>query len=279
TPTPEQIVQQAWELAQVSGTYNYRADMEQTTIPAPSLANAGRPLQTTQLLLEGSVNLSDETMAMTLWNDSSGDPNKGVAIRVEDGVTYGRLGQSEWQEIDNVADSFAPGGDPLGFLAGAANIQDAGTEVRHIGDLTLTLTRYTFDLDGNAFAAHMRQQMAEAMQKYGPLPQGMSLEMSAEYKNMSGQGELWLDEAGLPFLLTTDIQFPPQPNGDQVEATVSTSYSNFDQERIAQTAVSFLTDPAVWTSVHIPDPVLAAQNLTLLIGAGLLLGAMGFLVI
>ena len=271
--SPDKIIQQAWEQAKASGTYDYRANMEQTTIPAPSLTNAGRPLQTTQILLEGSVDLNDETMEMTLWNDSSGDPNKGIAIRVEDGKTYGRLGQAEWEEIDNFSDGFAPGGDPLGFLASATNVQEAGVETRQIGDLTLTLTRYTFEVDGNAFATHMEQQLREAMQQYGPLPQGMSLEMSDAYRNMSGAGELWLDEAGLPFLLTTNLQFPAQPNGDRIEATVSTSYSNFDQERIAQTAVPFISDPATWTAVHIPDPVQLTQNISLMV-AGLLLFVM-----
>jgi hypothetical protein len=171
------IVNAAWEKAVASGTYAYQADLKQTVIPAPSLINAGRQPQVTKMLLEGSIDQAADTMEMTVWNDSSGDPNKGIGIRIENGQTFGRLGQGEWEEVDNIADGFAPGGDPLGFLAGATNIQAAGSESRQYGDVELTLTRYTFDLDGHAFGEHMRLQSVEAMQKYGPIPPNVKLDV------------------------------------------------------------------------------------------------------
>lgn len=96
---------------------------------------------------------------------------------------------------------------------------------------------------------------------------------------MTGQGELWLDEAGLPFLLTTNIGFPPESNGEKVEAAVTTSYSNFDLDRIEQTAVPFLQDPAAWTAVHVPDPVETAQNSLLIIAVVATFGLMALFII
>ena len=114
-PTAESMIQTAWNRAVTSGVFDFRTQVEQVTYPAPSVSNAGRPLQESELGMEGQFNKFDETFAMTLWQDASFDPVKGIEVKVEDGKTYGRTGLSDWEEIGNVADSFAPGGVLLAF--------------------------------------------------------------------------------------------------------------------------------------------------------------------
>jgi hypothetical protein len=92
-------------------------------------------------------------------------------MRVDHGRAYGRQGSGAWREVDNAADTFAPGGDPLGFLAGASNIRLAGTETRQFGDdetgLSLSHTRYTFDFDGAAFIDHLGELLADQLRQRG----------------------------------------------------------------------------------------------------------------
>jgi len=126
----EALVVQDWQRAQQSGAYDFRSNIEQTTYPAPSLANAARPPRPEYLATEGSIDQPGRTMEMSLWQDGSFNPDTAISVRVEDGLALGRRGLGEWQEMDNVANAFAPGGDLLGFLAAVENLQPAGSQTR-----------------------------------------------------------------------------------------------------------------------------------------------------
>jgi hypothetical protein len=237
---PTAVVQQAWQRAQQSGRYHYRSQVDQTIYPAPAVQNAGRPPQQSHLAVDGEVDIPAETMALTLWQDGSFNPQTGLSVKVENGQTYGRSGQNDWQEIDDVADAFAPGGDPLAFLAGATDIQAAGTESRAFDGLTLTYSRYTFALDGTALGNHLIAQTDRYQQKYGPLPAGMELQTPEMYERMTGQGEIWLNEMGLPAHLRLEIEMPDQPKqGERATAVLATDYSRFDLAQLGQATTSF----------------------------------------
>ncbi|MCP4418904.1 MAG: hypothetical protein GY805_19990, partial [Chloroflexi bacterium] len=262
-PSPERIVQSAWALAQESDRYSYRADIAQTTYPAPRLTNAGKSPIEDRLALEGTVNLSARTMQMTLWNDGSYDPNTGIELKIEGDRAYGRFGQTEWQEVDNIADIFAPGGDPLAFLAGVTNIQVGETHAQN-----LNYTQYTFTLDGLAFARHIQQQLEARLREQGQLPAGLELSTSNLYRTMSGQGELWIGDDGLPLRLIIDAEFPPQDGNGRTAATITTDYYAFDHEQINAAAIRFFADPQTWISHRLSDvPAVqqAATNLVLLL--------------
>lgn len=251
-PTPAETVHQAWNLARASGRYDYRSLIEQTVYPAPAVTNAGRPPRTDRLGIEGNVDLATETLNLTLWDDGSFNPNSGLAVKIEDGQAYARQGQGAWKAVDNVADIFAPGGDPLGFLAGASNIQADGTESREINGQIFTFSRYTFEMDGPAFADYMLAQIEDYQAKYGPPPAGVELAPPETYQRMSGRGQLWLNAAGLPARLVIDIELPDQPKaGQRLTAHVSNDYYNFDQERIGQAKQGFWNDPAGWLTYHL----------------------------
>lgn len=97
--SPQEAVQQAWELARSSGHYNYRSLVDQTVYPAPSVANAGRSPRQDRLAIEGDVDVFAETLNLTLWDDGSFDPQRGISVKIEDGQAYGRRGQGDWRRF------------------------------------------------------------------------------------------------------------------------------------------------------------------------------------
>ena len=253
--SPQQAVQQAWELAQDSGSYQYRSRVAQTTYPAPKLTNAGRSPREDHLGVEGSIDQPAGTMEMTLWKDASFAPDRGVEIRLENNRAYGRVGQGEWEEVDNVGDTFAPGGDPLGFLSGITNIQLAEIETRTVPgtDSALTYSRYVFDLDGPAFAAYVRMQMETHLRERGELPSGVTLGTPDAYRKMTGSGTIWLGEDGLPSRLAMQLDLGRQADGGHVQAEIKTDYFGFDKTRIDQATTGFFANPLSWVASHLPE--------------------------
>ncbi|MEM7111243.1 MAG: LamG-like jellyroll fold domain-containing protein [Chloroflexota bacterium] len=274
--TPEQVVQQAWEFAQVSGSYEYRSQLEQITYPAPSLSSAGRDKQVHQLFVEGSIDQPNEKMELSLWENSGGVAEDAIQLRVEEGRAYGRFGSGEWEEVDNIADMFAPTGDPLGFLASATNIQQAETKTQQFSGTatdpnasSLTYTGYTFDYDGAAFADFIREQVEAQMQQRGELPAGISLESPQVYREATGQGEIWLDANSLPRILTLQLELGTLTNGDRVIAHIQNEYFAYDETRIEQSQTTVFENPRQWATYQLTPSLQFQQQL--LINGSLLL--------
>ncbi len=248
-PTAEQVVRQAWELAQKSGRYDFRSVVEQTTYPRPSITNGGAQPSVQNVALEGQLDAIEEELALTVWNDVSFNPDTGVAVRVQNGNAYSRRGQNEWQEVDGLTDLIVPGGDPLGFLAGLKNVTVGTTRTTPIADAAPTegtATQYLFDLDGPAFATYMQAQLERQLREQGKLPPGMQLSMADAYRTMTGTGELWLNEAGLPIQMALDADFPAQGEQERVTVTITSTFFNYDMERLGLATTSFVESPLVW---------------------------------
>jgi len=229
-PTPEQQVQAAWRRAQQSGVYHYTTEILQTTYPAPMLANVGRSAREDRLYIEGQTNLPAREMLMTLWQSGGNvaTGKEGVEVRLKGDQAYGRTLGAEWQEIDNFSSVFAPGGDVLAYLAGAKNVKRE--DVKRENDpapFTFYASRFTFDLDGPAFGSYVRDQLERYLLEKGELPAGLTLEVSNEYLHMSGAGEIWLTQDGLPARLIINAQFPQQENGERVAVAIKTDFSGF----------------------------------------------------
>ncbi|MEM7802069.1 MAG: hypothetical protein AAF633_22945, partial [Chloroflexota bacterium] len=243
------VVERAWELAYESGSYAFRTDMLQTTSLAQSLENAGRNDRNDRIYIEGNADRIEKRLFTEMWR--AGYEEQAISVKMIDGKSYGRVGQSEWEEIDGYTDMFAPAGDPMAFLSGAVNIQAAGEETRSFthpdgGDFSLVFTRYTFDLDGPAFASYVRKDLETTLQASGQLPQGMSLSTSDQFAKAEGQGEIWLSEEGLPSYLMIDMDLPRQPNGDEVTAVIHTEFMDYDMDRIAASQTSLAESPTIW---------------------------------
>ncbi|RME48828.1 MAG: hypothetical protein D6796_05755, partial [Caldilineae bacterium] len=229
-------VSSAWRAAREIGAYTYRTDIVQTTHPLPVLANVGLSRREQRLHIEGHINLNARELAMKLWSGGGGVLNDADALqmRVANGKTYGRAGNGDWREIDNhnglagLPRLVAPGNDVLGYLATVKEVRNLGTETR----MGVTFTRYGFQVDGPAFAERMRAQLEEALRRNGRLPLGLRLDVSRLYANMTGSGEIWLGQDGLPLRQIIHLQFPPD-RYNRVEVTITTDFSHWGGELAA----------------------------------------------
>jgi hypothetical protein len=228
--TAQHEIQAAWGAARENGYYKYTSKIIQTTWPALRLENASLSPTTEHLYVEGETNLADEFMHLKLWADE-GSTALGQAqheIKVEDGQSWVRNGDTWLPQEQNVSDLFAPGSDPLTYLIAADNASENGEEIRvlpFLEDGKLVYTRYGFDLDGPAFAAYMRDNLEEALRQSGELPPGISLETADIYRLMTGKGELLVDVNGLPKRLSLNIVFPPQEL-ERVEVAITTDLTS-----------------------------------------------------
>ncbi len=230
----QEEVQSAWQRAQQAGAYRFATEIVQTTHPAPKLVNVGRGSRQDTLRIEGETSLPNRTLRMTLWQEGGSALNArdGVEVRVEGDRAYGRPPGGTWEEIPDFSGAFAPGNDLLAYLAGAKNIRrEARSEEGE--PFAPRYTLYSFDVDGPAFATYLRDQMERYLIEKGELPAGLSLETSSLYRGVTGQGQIWIDDDGLPLRLTVHVKYPPEENGDQVEAQIQTDFSGFDRQRLA----------------------------------------------
>lgn len=69
----------------------------------------------------------------------------------------------------------------------------------------------------------MQQRMTES----GELPPGINLVAPSDYSGMSGRGEFWVSEAGLPLRQILHLQLPDRPDDFRVEADITVDFSNF----------------------------------------------------
>ncbi|MBP7688116.1 MAG: hypothetical protein KA765_09415, partial [Thermoflexales bacterium] len=255
-----QQIQQAWQLAQRSGTYRFATDIVQTTYPAPALANVGRSPREDTLHVEGEIDQPARAMTLSLWNNggSVANADEAIQVRVDGDKSYGRTGTGDWQPIDDVSSAFAPGNDVLAYFAGARNVRsisDASTSDRAGGDLPIADRvgqHLAFDVDGVAFGNYLRDQLEKELSAQGRLPAGLSLDLSSQYRGVLGSGEVWLDADGFPQRLAVNIAFPEQASGERVEAQIQTDFANFNRERIAQATTPTQTMAGLIASLPLP---------------------------
>ncbi len=231
--SPEAVVRAAWRQAQQAGAYHFATRIVQITHPAPAIANVGTGSRVETLYIEGDANLPKQVLFLRLWQDGGNvlRPDNTLQVRVEGDKAYGRVGDGEWQAIDNFAATIAPGNDALGFLAGVRNVHP-------LERLTPEIQRYRFDLDGPAFADYMRTQLEEHLRRNGELPPGVYLDTPEAYRQAVGEGEIWIDSDGLPRRLIIRMEFPQQASGERVEIKLQTDFSNFTGVTLAQAPAS-----------------------------------------
>ncbi len=254
-------IRRAWQLAKQSGRYEYYADARQTLHPTARIENGGRSSRTQRITASGLLDLNNETMELRIWSQSD---NRTVEMRLADGKTYGRLDENDpWEEVDNTSEIFAPGGDPLGFLTAAENIQavsthpdsnESGANSTDVLYLPFepnpnAYSRYTFDINGTKYAQFMRRQMQEQMRRNGELPPGMSLGQAASLTDITAHGELWLDDQGLPARQIIHMEFPAKRDASHWRTVeVTTDFSDWSLPALSGAA-------ALWQ-----EPALVLQN-------------------
>ena len=201
-------IQAAWRLAREAGPYGFSADVTQETAPLALPSNAGRSSSAQRYYLEGTAEPTARRMELALWSRGGSVLNAEdrVEMRVDGDRVTARQGDGAWEEAPDVTGWLAPQGDLMAFLAATKNALDLGEETRN----GVAIHRYAFDLDGPRFAEYVRAEMERALREGGELPPGVSLEVPQAYQGMSGDGELWLDAAGLPLRQIVHVGFAPQ---------------------------------------------------------------------
>ena len=228
--TPEAAVVAAWQRVQQRGAYEFSSDVVQTIIPDATLANIGRSSREERLYLEGESNLRLATMDLKLWSDAAGGggsslvPESGIEVQVADGKTRTRSGGGAWEDVDGLIDGYAPQGDFLAYLAAMRDVNANAPESR----AGVTFTRYTFVIDGPVFATYARDQLQRALQARGELPPGMELSPSPYYAGMTGTGELWVAENGLPLRQILKLQFPVQRQ-ERASTEITVNFRNYGE--------------------------------------------------
>ncbi len=87
-PTAQQELHELWQEAGKIGIYQYRTDVIQTIHPTTQLANVGRSSTTQRLTVAGAMDIPNDNMKMMISRDGG---TNAVDLKVEDGVTYGRI--------------------------------------------------------------------------------------------------------------------------------------------------------------------------------------------
>ncbi len=245
----ETAVFDAWQRTQKMEGYQYDSTLQQTDVPLPRLENIGRSPRTQTLFAEGAIEATNNLLYLNIWDDGNqiGNRENALQVKVEDGQAYSRIADADWQALDSgVADIFAPDQDTMGYLVAAENITLLEQERRG----GIAITRYAFDLNGPQLAANLRDIAMREMRERGELPPGMQLQAPDKFMNMTGNGELWLDEAGLPLRQTIFMQFSPEGDNRQ-EVEIRTDYRQWQQSDLTGLAAKqyeltrYLNNPTV----------------------------------
>jgi len=217
-------LQAVWERVRQAGFYRFSADVVQTTRPLPTVTNVGRTTRQDRVHLEGKADLTSRTLYLTLWSQGGNILNarSGVEARIEGDRALVRRAGEPWQEVEDFTALFAPEGDFMAYLAAARDVVEHEPETR----AGVTFTRYTFRIDGRAFAAYLRDQLQRRLVETGELPPGVELDLPRTLVEMTGEGELWVGRNGLPIRQTLHLQFPDRDD-HQVSAQVAVDFFGF----------------------------------------------------
>ncbi len=267
-PDPQQAVQRAWDLVRQANSYSFTAQVDQLNVPLPTPLNVGKHSQLQSARLEGKANLAERKMEFTLSSEGGSplDPQSGTQIKVDGERAFSRQGQQAWQEIPDFTSSIAPQSDFMAFLAGARNIRLAAPP----GETGTA--RYTFDVNGPAFADYMDRQLTQQLTAQGKLPPAAQLNLQKQFAGLSGTGEIWIGADGLPVRQVLHVQLPPTSQ-QQVQADVQVSFRDFGPLPAAAAASAGPLDQLrnLLQSRDFQDAWLSAGSLALMILA-LLLG-------
>ncbi len=267
-------IEAAWADVAQMVSYEFRTLVDQTAYPKPSIANAGRPPMEETMGLEGSFTLDTGRMETTIWPDATFDPDRGADMLIENGKSYIRQSAtSAWEEVGDVGGTFAPGGDPFSFLAGMKNVQAIGLETRTIAGVTLQFETFAFDLNSGAFAAYVERRNAQIIAEQGELPAGLEPGVDEQLREMTGNGQVWLDQNGNIARLTLDLNTPATDDAGPIVATITSDFYSYVYADTAMTS-SLMSAPfqtVVETAAVVAQPENASKLGWAILAVGLLI--------
>ncbi|MBL7183540.1 MAG: hypothetical protein ISS50_03715 [Anaerolineae bacterium] len=213
-------LEQARHRAQEAGSYGFTADAEQVLIPRPVPEMIGKGDQRVDWRITGEVELPSRAYTHL---QIEGTP-KSVTLIQDEGNTFLIQGD-KLTVVSNPAELAAPGSDFLGYLAAAQNVQ----ELEPVSAGGERFTRYRFELNGERFAQYVRAEMERQLRQQGELPPSVELSPPSVLRRMSGQGELWVDAAGLPRRQILDLEMPRVSQTHHARQHIVVDFRDFGQ--------------------------------------------------
>jgi hypothetical protein len=211
------MVEQAWRNAREAGSYRFLSTAEQTMVPRPVPGMIGRSDARFTLENDGAVVLPDRFYS-ELRVAGVGQSKSVTMLR--DGSQAYMLQDEEVKPVADALSLASPTNDVLGYLAAAEQVTLAEPP-----EGRPELTRYTFQVSGPRFAEYVRQQAEAAVQAEPGAPEGLTLRPAPALRDLNGEGELWVNQAGLPVRQVLDIRIPQvnEEYGARVQMTVDLS--------------------------------------------------------
>lgn len=148
------------------GAYTFTAAVEQTLIPRAIPANIGKSAERVDSQVRGEVTLPDQAKLTLRFESGTGLP---VLILEQDGADTYLIQNGERTQIQNPLSGIAPAGDFASYLRAATNVQ-IKTDDAHP-----QFTIYTFDIDGMAYAAYVRDMLEQQFAASGQADVRVSL--------------------------------------------------------------------------------------------------------
>ena len=211
---PYTQVSNAWQMAQLSGAYEFRSEVDQITNYPPRLSNYAKPSVHEQYVIEGSVDESNQTTQLAIINRT----NSGASFEVRRtrGQTYTRQRGGKWTAINAIQDVSQL--NALSYLAGMRDIT-----VKDKNNLS-----YGFVFDGKQFTDHFARLLA-ADQSHGITHNAdwYSVAQSTQLRQARGDGTISIDKDGLPSTMAMTMTMPETTRTGAVNATIKTTFLNY----------------------------------------------------
>ncbi len=198
--SPAERLEQAWHNAQAAGSYRFISDINQTYVPRPAPEMIGQQETTLSMTIDGAVLLPDQAYSemKVLSNQISTS-----VVMIRDGAQTFMLQDGELTQVDDALNLASQSSDLLGYLSAADQVTLLDPPEGHP-----ELARYGFVVDGPRYAEYIRQQAQAAMQAEPGAPEGLTLQPMPTLQQISGRGELWVNQDSLPVRQVLDLNMP-----------------------------------------------------------------------
>jgi len=191
-----------WDLAKTAGSYRFTVDAEQTFIPQSVAGLIGEQETRLDMRFEGQTQLPDRAyLELTI---EGSDTDQAPLVLLRDGTNTFIKEDGQLTPVENPAGAAMSTNDFLGYLQAAEQVQ----RLDDVSDGGQTLRHYSFVVSGPVFAEYVRDYVSEQLGESGNLPDGVQMSASPTLQNMSGTGELWVGEDGLPVRQDITLSLP-----------------------------------------------------------------------
>ncbi|MEZ4768646.1 MAG: hypothetical protein R2844_09500 [Caldilineales bacterium] len=219
-PSPAAAVQAAMDAVRASRSHRFSAEVREqvTAVDEPA---ASEPVELT-MRLEGEV-AEPGHARLTLTRSFDGRDEQTRIVQVGDQIYVDQ--QGSWSRIPNALDAAGPAADAVALL-------DAATDVQRLPDTASAAgvsRRYAFAIDRNRYAALMSARLEKLLSQESGYDVRIAQTgaAAATYWNVSGTGEMWVGEDGLPQRVQLDLTLPQVTTGFDARLQMQVDYRDF----------------------------------------------------